>query len=167
MERLEDLEQTLEKWRSGHASLGDIRVLSRELGKQHFLPGILALVQLLDHEDEIVRYNAAKGLGFHLRHKPATDKLLVMLGEDADEDVRSVAAGALRTIWQNTKEPRILKALAKAALTDTDEDLRIDAYRALLIVNGVPREKHLQLLTDESLQVDPSSAKAIVDAISQ
>ena len=166
MEPLTNQEHALQKWRKGQASLEDVRALSHGIGKQPFEPGIPALVQLLDHEDEVVRYSAAKALGFDLKYKPATDKLVVMLEQDADEDAKDVAAGALKVIWQNTKEPLILKALAKSALTDPDEDLRNHAYKTLLFVNGVPREEHLQLLTDENVQVDPTRVKAIVDEIS-
>ena len=45
-----------------------------------------------------------------------------MLEQDADEDAKDVAAGALKVIWQNTKEPLILKALAKSALTEAIVD---------------------------------------------
>jgi len=139
MEPLTNQEHALQKWRKGQTSLEDVRALSHGIGKQPFEPGIPALVQLLDHEDEVVRYSAGKALGF---------------------------AGALKVICQNTKEPLILKALAKSALTDPDEDLRNHAYKTLLFVNGVPREEHLQLLTDENVQVDPTRVKAIVDEIS-
>jgi len=88
-----------------------------------------------------------------------------MLSEDADEDVRDVAAGALRTIWQGAKDPRVLEALAKAALNDPDEDVRRSAYKALLIVAGVPRDQHLQLLTGGSLAVDPARVQAIVEEL--
>lgn len=165
MEQLNNLQQALDKWQKGHASLDDIRAMTRELGNQHFEEGIPALSQLLDHEDEIVRYNAAMALGFELRHRPATDKLLVMLAEDADDDVRDVAAGALRTIWQNARDARVIKALGKAALNDTDERVRQAAYKALLIVNGVPKEEHLQLLTGGSLAVDPAKVQAITDDV--
>jgi HEAT repeat protein len=167
MERPDNLEEALERWRKGGASLDEVRALSRDIGKQQFAPGIPVLIELLDHEDEIVRYNATKALGFGLHHKPATDKMITMLGADADEDVRDVAAGALSTIWQNTREPRTLKALANAALTDPDEDLRNRAFQALLIVNGVSKEEHLDLLTSEKLEVDPTRVKAILAEISK
>jgi len=161
------LEQALEKWRQGRASLEDVRSLVVDTGNQHFLPGIPALVQLLDHEDEIVRYHAAMSLGFDLHHKPATDRLLAMLAKDSDEDCRDAAAGALKILWQNTKDPRVLNALAEAALNDSDEDVRSSAYEALIIVNGVSREEHLRLVTSPRPQVDPGRVKAILAEISQ
>jgi hypothetical protein len=164
MEHLDDsLEQALEKWRQGRASLAQIRKLAGELGKHHLTTGIPALVQLLDHGDEVVRYNAAMSLGFDFKHKPVTPKLLTMLANDPDEDVRDVAAGALRTLWPGTKDARVLDGLAKASLIDADEGVRKSAYTALLIVNGVPREDHLQLITGGNLPVDPARVKAIVD----
>lgn len=163
MEQLDDsMERVLEDWRQGRASLDQLRKLAGEVGERHFAAGIPALVQLLDHDDEIVRYHAAMSLGFDLNYKPATNKLLAMLADDTDEDVRDVAAGALRNLWQSTKDRHVLGALATSALNDPDEDVRKSAYNALLIVNGVPREEHLQLLTGGSLPVDPARVRAIL-----
>jgi HEAT repeat protein len=168
MEQLDkNMERALEDLRQGRSSLDQLRKLAGELGERHFAAGIPALVQLLDHDDEIVRYHAAMSLGFDLKYKPATNKLLAMLAEDTDEDVRDVAAGSLRTLWQDTKDRRVLEALAKAALSDPDEDVRKSAYKAVLIVNGVPREEHLQLLTGESLPVDPVRVQTILSESSR
>ncbi|HEX3740509.1 MAG TPA: HEAT repeat domain-containing protein [Terriglobales bacterium] len=167
MEQLNNsLERALENWRQGRASLDQVRKLAGELGERHFEAGIPALVQLLDHDDEIVRYHAAMSLGFDLNYRPATNKLLTMLTKDTDDDIRDCAAGALGTLWQNTKDRHVLMALAKSALNDPDEDVRKSAYKALLIVNGVPREEHLQLLTGESLPVDTARVQSILAAIS-
>lgn len=161
------LQQGLEAWRQGRASLDQVRSLAAHIGNQHFAPGIAALVELLDHEDEIVRYHAAMSLGFDLRYRPATDRLIVMLAEDTNEDCRDVAAGALKILWQDTKDRRTLEALAKAALNDPDEDVRRSAYEAFLIVNGVPREEHLRLLTGPRVRVDPARVDAILSEISR
>ncbi len=162
------LEQALDNWRQGRASLDEVRSLAADLGNQHFLPGIPAALELLEHEDEIVRYNAVMSLAFEFHHTPAADKLLAMLAGDPDEDCRRVAAGALGNLCQNTKDRRVLQALAKAALNDSDEDVRSSAYEALLIVNGVPRKEHLRLLTsDKNLQVDPDRVKTILAEIAQ
>jgi HEAT repeat protein len=158
-----DIQKALENWQQGRASLDQVRKLATDLGEQHFTAGVPVLTQLLDHEDEIVRYNATMSLGFELHHKPATNRLLAVLAEDTDEDVRDVAAGALRTLWQGTKDPRVVEALAKAALNDPDEDVRKSAYKALLIVASVPRDEQLQLLTGGSLPVDPARVQAIIE----
>lgn len=158
-----DRQEALESWHHGRASLDQIRKLAAEIGERHFAAGIPALTQLLDHEDEIVRHNAAMSLGFELHHKPATNRLLAMLSEDPDEDVRDVAACALRTLWQGAKDLSVLEALAKAALNDPDEDVRKSAYKALLIVAGVPRDQHLQLLTGGNPPVDPTRVQAILE----
>jgi HEAT repeat protein len=163
MEQRDDsLEQTLENWRHGRASLDQIRKLAGELGDRPIAAGIPVLVKLLDHEDTIVRYHAAMSLGFDLKHKPATDRLLTMLADDPDADVRDVAAGALKILWQNTKDRRVLSALAEAALNDPDEDVRSSAFEALIIVHGVSKEEHLRMLTGGKLTVDPVRVKAIL-----
>ena len=168
MENLDNsLQQALETWRQGRASLDEVRALAADLGNKHFSPGIPTLVELLDHEDEIVRYNAVNSLAFEFQHKPAADRLLTMLGEDADEDCRRVAAGALGNLFQNSREGRVLAALAKAALNDPDEDVRRSAYKALLITNGVSREEHLEILRSQTLLVDPARVKAILAEISR
>ena len=160
-----NLRQSLDAWVQGRASLAEIRSLAADIGNHRYAPGVSTLLQLLDHEDEIVRYNAAMALGFDLNHKPATNKLLAMLAEDADEDVRDVAAGALRTLWQDTKDLQVLEGLAKAALTDADEGVRRAAYKAMLVVDGIPREQHLHLLTNASLPVDTARVWAILSSI--
>jgi HEAT repeat protein len=160
-----DLDVALENLRLGRASLDQIIKLSRDIGKQRLERGIPVLLQLLDYDDEIVRYNAAMSLGFNLHYKPATSKLLAMLSGDLDEDVRDVAAGALRSLWPNTRNPQILAALANAALSDPDEDVRKAAYLALLIVNGVSSEEHLRLLRAGPLPVDPERVKSIVEQL--
>jgi HEAT repeat protein len=160
-----DLDVALENLRLGRASLDQIIKLSRDIGKQRLERGIPVLLQLLDHDDVIVRYNAAMSLGFNLHYKPATSKLLAMLSGDLDEDVRDVAAGALRSLWPNTRSPQILVALANAALNDPDEHVREAAYLALLIVNGVSNEEHLRLLRAGPLPVDPERVKSIVEQL--
>src|SRR5713101_7536220 len=125
MEPLDNsLPKVLESWQQGRTSTAEIRSLAADLGNQHFAPGIPVLVQLLDHGDEIVRYNAVNSLAFEFQYKPAADKLIVMLAQDSDEDCRAVAAGALGNLFQNIRDGRVLAALAKADLNDSDEDVR-------------------------------------------
>ena len=119
-------------------------------------------MQLLGHEDEIVRYNAANSLAFEFHYVPASQELLTMLARDGDADCRRVAAAALGNLLQNKNEPRILAALAESALTDPDEYVRSSAYKALQIVHGVSRDEHLRLLRQERLAVDSSRVFAIL-----
>jgi HEAT repeat protein len=160
-----DLDVALETLQLGRASLDQVMKLSRDIGQRHLERGIPVLLELLDYDDEIVRYNAAMSLGFKLHYKPATSKLLAMLSGDVDEDVRDVAAGALRSLWPNTRSPQILMALANAALNDPNKGVRENAYLALLIVNGVSSEEHLRLLKSSSLPVDPERVKSIVEQL--
>jgi HEAT repeat protein len=160
-----DLGAALEDLRLGRFSLDQIMKLSGDIGERRFERGIPVLLQLLDYDDEIVRYNAAMSLDFDLHYKPATSKLLAMLSGELDEDVRDVAAGALRSLWPNTRNPQILTALATAALNDSDEDVRKAAYLALLIVNEVSSEEHLRLLRAGLLPVDLERVKSIVEQL--
>src|SRR5258708_12282903 len=112
------LDVALENLRLGRDSLDQVVKMCRDIGQRRFERGIPVLLQLLDYDDEIVRYNAAMSLGFNLHYKPATSKLLAMLSGDLDEDVRDVAAGALRSLWQNTINAQVLAALPTAPLND-------------------------------------------------
>jgi HEAT repeat protein len=162
----DSMKQAVKNWQEGRASLDQIRDLAADLGNQHFEPGIPIAVELLDHEDEIVRYNAAMSVAFGFHHTPAAGKLLAMLAADPDEDCRRIAAAALGNLCQNTKDRGVLLTLAKTALNDSDEYVRGSAYEALLIVNGVSREQHLELLTRQSLLVDEERVKTILAEIS-
>jgi HEAT repeat protein len=165
MEPQKNLEQALESWQHGRASLEHVRALAADLGNEHYAPGIPALIQLLDHDDEIVRYNAVMSLAFEFHHKPVANRLLAMLADDPDDDCRGIAAGALGSLFQNSRDRRILVALGRAALNDPEEYVRSSAYKSLQIVNGVSREEHLELLRSQSLSVDPAPVEAIVTAL--
>jgi HEAT repeat protein len=165
MEPQKNLEQVLESWQHGRASLEHVRALAADLGNEHYAPGIPALIQLLDHDDEIVRYNAVMSLAFEFHHKPVANRLLAMLADDPDDDCRGIAAGALGSLFQNSRDRRILVALGRAALNDPEEYVRSSAYKSLQIVNGVSREEHLELLRSQSLSVDPARVEAIVTAL--
>jgi HEAT repeat protein len=158
-----NLERDLESWRQGCASIDQIRSLAADLGNQHYTAGISALMLLLDHGDEIVRYNAVNSLAFEFHHKPAADRLLAMLADDPDDDSRRVAASALGALFQNSRNHRILAALGNAALNDPEEYVRSSAYKSLRIVNGLSRDEHLEVLRDQSLSVDPARVQAILE----
>lgn len=160
-----NLQQLLEAWGEERASIEDLRSLAADLGNQHFVSGVPTLVQLLDHPDEIVRYNAVMSLAFAFHYLPIADQLLKMLADDPDEDCRRIAASALGNLFSDTRDHRVLAALGHAALSDPDEYVRSSAYKSLQIVNGISREQHLELLRDESLSVDPALVQSILAEI--
>jgi HEAT repeat protein len=165
---VKNVEHGLDDWSNNRASLEEVRSLAADLGNQHFEAGIPAAIQLLDHQDEIVRYNAAMSLAYEFHYAPAVEKLLMMLTQDPDEDCRMVAAGGLGSLCQNSKDRRVLQVLGKTALNDPDEDVRNSAYQAMLIVNRVSREEHLRLLTSrKGQQVDQAKVKAILSEVSR
>jgi HEAT repeats len=134
------LEASLENWRKGAASIGDVRSLAQDLGAYKYVLGIPALVELMDHKDEMVRYNAAASLAMNFNYVPATGKLLTMVARDPDEDCRSMAASCLASLCHDTKDHIVLAALGKASLGDPDGYVRDSAYSALLFVNGLSKE---------------------------
>jgi len=166
MEAENGLEQALESWRQGRASLEQVRSLAADLGNQHYAQGIPELIELLKHDDEIVRYNAVNSLAFEFHHKPVADQLLAMLTGDPDDDCRRVAAGALGSLFQSSRDHRILAALGQAALNDPERYVRSSAYKSLQIVNGVSRDEHLELLRSQNLSVDPAHVNAILAELS-
>jgi hypothetical protein len=123
------------------------------------------LVELLDHEDDMVRYNAAASLAMNFIYKPATGRLLKMLAGDPDEDCRSMAASCLASLCYDTRDHVVIAALAKSSLEDADPYVRDSAYQALLFVNGLPKNQH-QNVFQHPPHVDPDRVKAILAEIS-
>ncbi len=167
MEPQKSIQQALESWQQGVASPEQVRALAADLGNEHYSQGIPALTQLLDHDDEIVRYNAINSLAFEFHHKPVFEKLLAIMSGDPDDDCRGAAAGGLGALFQNSKDRRVLGALGYSALNDPDELVRSSAYKSLQIVNGVSRDQHLDLLRNQSLKVDPARVESILTEISE
>ena len=156
-----NMETALEKRRKGTASIEEVRALAQDLGAYLYMPGIPALVELLDNEDEMVRYDAAASLASNFIYRPATGRLLTMLASDPDEDCRSMAASCLASLCHDTRDPAVLAALAKSALEDPDEYVRDSAYQSLLFVNGLPEEQRQRILQNPP-HVDPDRVKAIL-----
>jgi HEAT repeat protein len=158
-----DLEELLDGWKRKTISVDDTRSLAADIGNKQYFEGIPALMELLDDQDEIVRYNAAMSLGFEFQYKPAAAKLRLMLEKDSDEDSREMAAGALGSIFQDSKDPRYVSALGKAALDDPDEGVRISAYRALLRVSGPQWQG--ELLKPQAILVDRALVQSILASL--
>lgn len=161
-----NLEASLERWQKGDASVEELRSLALDLGAHKYLPGVPVLVELLDHKDEFVRYNAAGSLATDFKYMPVTGRLLTMLASDPDEDCRTISATCLGILWPDTKEPAVLSAIAKASLEDPEEYVRDSAYQALLIVNGVSREQHLSFSRNPP-RVDPDRVRSILKNTSE
>jgi hypothetical protein len=152
----------LGKWVDGTASVEELRSLAMDIGTCLFMPGIPALMKLLDHADGIVRYNAASSLAHNFVYEPATDRVLVMLAADDDGECRSIAASCLASLCHDTQNRRVLAPLAQAALHDPEEYVRESAYRSLLVVNGLPEQERLRVLLSSRLPIDPVRIDAIL-----
>lgn len=160
------LEVSSDNWRKGVASVEDVRSLAQDLGAYLYTPGIPALLELMEHKDEIVRSNAAGSIGSNFVYTPATSRLLKMLANDPDEDCRSMAASSLASLCHDTKDRVVLAALGKAALDDPDEFVRDSAYQSLLFVDGLPQEKRQEVFRNFP-HVDPDRVKAILAQVSE
>src|SRR3984957_14853344 len=112
------LEASLESWRKGVAPVEDVRSLALNLGAYKCRPGIPVLVELMDHKDDMVRYNAAGSLATDFHYVPMTGRLIKMLASDPDDDCRSMAASCLASLCHDTKDHVVLAALANASLED-------------------------------------------------
>ena len=145
-------------------SLEETSDIAREIGHRRLLSGVPLLLRLLEYSDCIVRYNAILSLTFNLHQTSATEKLLSIAVDDEDEDCRRAAGAGLGSLFQNSRDPRILAALGNLALNDLDESVRRSAYINLLRVNGVSREEELSLLRGTSLEVEREVVEQILTA---
>jgi hypothetical protein len=161
-----NVETSLEDWRKGAASLEGVRSFAQDLGACLYELGIPVLIELLDNQDDMVRYNAAASLAMSFVYIPATGRLLTMLARDGDEDCRSMAASGLASLRHDTKDHVVLAALAKASLEDPAEYVRDSAYHALLFVNGLPKEQRQSVFQNRP-HVDPDRVKSILAEISE
>ena len=105
------------------------------------------LVNLLSHRDPEIRHAALGALAYHgLAFDWSTSlgrRLLagidVLLKFDKDEDCRRGAASALGTLFRSTKNPAVIRALAKICENEGEaDDVRAFAYDSMLTVLGVP-----------------------------
>jgi HEAT repeat protein len=160
-----NLEERIKDWKRGRLSTEEVQSLAADIGNTHTSEGIPELVRMLEHTDEIVRYNAVNSLCFEFHYVPVVGKLLDMLATDSDEDCRRVAAGGLGNLCANTKNRTVMSSLAKAVLGDRDEYVRTSAYKSVLIINGVSRDEHLELLRHEKLSIDLAKMNTILEEV--
>ena len=160
------LEHALANWKLGQASVAQVVRLAAEMGRQKFREGIPTLTEFLENTEATVRYAAAVSLGIDLHYRPATTKLLTLLREDTDEDVRDAAIAALQALWEDSKDPTVIRALAQSSINDSDASTRAFAYKALLVVNGISVEERFELL-GKQIPVDISRIENILRETAQ
>jgi len=158
----EDFSVQIDRLGRGDLPIDEQRSLAADLGRLKDPASEAALISLLGSSDSIVRYNAIIALGFDRGVRSASTIFTSLLENDPDEDCRSASAGALGQMFQKTKDRKVLQAVGNAALEDSDEYVRRSAYKAALIVWGVPPEEHLALLRNETLVVDPDKIKSLL-----
>lgn len=159
-----DLSQALAIYKDGLADLALTRKLPSMLGRRRLDSGIPILMEMLDHQDSIVRYSSAMALAFKFHYLPAVGRMKSMLVSDSDEDCRGAAAAGLGFLCQGTRDIDLLRLLGIAAVRDPDDEVRLSAYDALLDVNELTEEQLRTRLKGDRESVDRSQVKAVLDA---
>ena len=110
-------------------------------GKLDDVPSIPAVYQLLDDEDENVRYFALESLvlSLGLKGRSAVSRCWSILADDPSDDLRALAASCIGSSYYGTGLPDVFNRLKCVA---ADESLsgrvRFSAYSALFQVAGCP-----------------------------
>ena len=112
-----------------------IGIVIHDLGEGHVTQAVGDIAKFLRDEDRALRYEAVNTLAFHLDSKAHRPEFERMLFEDADEDVRMVAARGLGYVLRRTRNYRAARLLLKK-LHDSGDDgyVRLSAYEALQMI---------------------------------
>lgn len=126
--------------RSGKLSSREIAEAIADFGSENLVEAKPDVERLLDHKDEIVRYNAIAALAYEWGITSRNKRIVEILLGDPDRDCRRQAAGALGSLFRNTKDRDTSRTLADVVLNEGEErDVRAFAYTAFLDVLAVPR----------------------------
>jgi hypothetical protein len=134
------LRQKLTLLRKGRLGNDDIAAAVADFGQQNFLEAKGDVEELLQHPDSIVRYNAMGALAYEWGTCSVPERIIDILMTDEDEDCRGQAAGALGSLFRDTRDNRTMHVLSSVVQDpDQRDDLRSFAYTAFLDVVGIPR----------------------------
>lgn len=114
-----------------------------QLAEAQYAPVLPLLEQLLDHDEWDIRLEAVRLVGFHyetLDHQ-IVQKLQSMLLTDPEPMVRLTLATVLgmHVSWPN-------ESLCRALTRDSDSDVRLASFEAMLYLHAVPRSKVISLV---------------------
>lgn len=105
-------------------------------GPAGYFKAVPFVVSLLDHEDFLLRSTAVKVIAFHWQMKSHVDKIIEMLLNDPDEDVRTWAATGLGVSFRGNRNKKLLTILRGVVTNDTNSYVQISAYEAMLAIIG-------------------------------
>jgi len=135
------LNKRLSLLREGRLSAREIADAVADFGSENFVEAKADVERLLDHGDEIVRYNAISTLAYEWGTTDRPERVVEMVLNDPDVDCRRNAASALGSLFRSSNDSKILEILANVVLDPAQEDqVRCSAYAALLDVLGVPKQ---------------------------
>lgn len=137
-----DLRAKLEALKAGRVPQEELCSTLHDFGEANFRDAEPQVAQYLAHPNENVRYTAVNVLALHWKSPEHIATLQRMLFEDADSDVRRVAATGLGAILKGSRDVRTSRLLIRR-LRDSDENrfVREAAYEALVDVAVPPSSK--------------------------
>ena len=118
--------------RKGEILPGELYGLIHDFGHAKLPEAEPDVVALLDHPDSQIRTIAVRVLAFHWDISRDRDRLIRLLRDDPDYEVKSFTAAGLGFVFRNSHDPVVSQALIKT-IRDNDEDpyMRESAYDAL------------------------------------
>jgi len=118
--------------RSGEILPEELYELVHDFGHAMFVDAEPDVVALLDHLNERIRCIAVRVLTFHWNVSRHRERLISLLRDDPDDEVKSFTAAGLGFVFQNSRDPIVSQALIDK-VRDRREDplVREAAYSAL------------------------------------
>lgn len=132
--------ERLDLFRRGELTTPETADFAADAGKENYIEAEPEVNRLLDHADPIVRYNAMASVAYEWGRSSRSDRIREILETDSDSDCRRQAAGALGSLFRDTRNEEVLAALVRSAKNVSEEmHVRAFAYTGALDVIGVSR----------------------------
>ncbi|TMJ00691.1 MAG: HEAT repeat domain-containing protein [Bacillati bacterium ANGP1] len=118
--------------RNGEIPPEELYGLIHDFGHAMLLEAEPDVVALLDHSDAQIRCIAVRVLTFHWNISRHWDRLIRLLRDDPDDEVKSFTAAGLGFVFQNARDPIVSQALIDKVRDRREHPLvREAAYSAL------------------------------------
>jgi hypothetical protein len=149
---MQAIEQKWALYKDGRILDEDLAELVHDIGESPLINRTSVqseLVRLMSHSDPLVRQNALGGLAYHGVSldldgdfgQQMLSGMDVILRLDDDSDCRRQAAGAFGTLFKNSRNKEVIRALGRVCCDPREEnDVRAFAFVSLLTVAAVPRQ---------------------------
>jgi len=126
------LRSKLTALRNGQIPPEELYGLIHDFGHAMFLEAEPDVVALLDHSNARIRCIAVRVLTFHWNVRGHRDRLIPLLRNDSDDEVKSFTAAGLGFVFQNSRDPIVSQALIDRVRDGNEHPLvREAAYSGL------------------------------------